>query len=75
VRIAGVARARCVAHSGWRVLHPDRPDLIRYTREAPALDLFTDSVGLKGDAAACAVMDLDRRDLLSLADGCRQPKA
>lgn len=32
-----------------------------YTREASALDLFTDSVRLMGDATLCAVMEFDRR--------------
>ncbi len=32
-----------------------------YTREASALDLFTDSVRLMGDATECAVMEFDRR--------------
>ncbi len=32
-----------------------------YTREASALDLFTDSVRLMGDATMCAVMEFDRR--------------
>lgn len=32
-----------------------------YTREASALDLFTDSVRLLGDATQCAVMEFDRR--------------
>lgn len=31
-----------------------------YTREASALDLFTDSVRLMGDATLCAVMEFDR---------------
>ncbi len=31
------------------------------TREASALDLFTDSVRLMGDATICAVMEFDRR--------------
>jgi NRPS condensation-like uncharacterized protein len=31
------------------------------TREASALDLFTDSVRLMGDATLCAVMEFDRR--------------
>jgi NRPS condensation-like uncharacterized protein len=32
-----------------------------HTREASALDLFTDSVRLMGDATLCAVMEFDRR--------------
>lgn len=32
-----------------------------HTREASALDLFTDSVRLMGDATPCAVMEFDRR--------------
>ncbi|MFA4876338.1 MAG: hypothetical protein WC586_02920 [Methanoregula sp.] len=32
-----------------------------YTREASALDLFTDSVRLMGDATLCAVMEFDRK--------------
>ncbi|MEN6395766.1 MAG: hypothetical protein ABFC78_04710, partial [Methanoregula sp.] len=32
-----------------------------YTREASALDLFTDSVRCTGDATLCAVMEFDRR--------------
>lgn len=32
-----------------------------YTREASALDLFTDSVRLMGDATLCGVMEFDRR--------------
>lgn len=32
-----------------------------YTREASALDLFTDSVRLMGDATLCAVMEFDRQ--------------
>jgi NRPS condensation-like uncharacterized protein len=37
-----------------------------YTREASALDLFTDSVRLMGDATTCAVMEFDRE-----LDPCR----
>lgn len=32
-----------------------------YTREASALDLFTDSIRAMGDATICAVMEFDRR--------------
>ena len=32
-----------------------------YTREASALDLFTDSVRIMGDATPCAVMEFNRR--------------
>jgi NRPS condensation-like uncharacterized protein len=32
-----------------------------YTREASALDLFTDSVRIMGDATPCAVMEFDRK--------------
>lgn len=32
-----------------------------YTREAPALDLFTDSVRIMGDATLCGVMEFDQR--------------
>jgi NRPS condensation-like uncharacterized protein len=32
-----------------------------HTREAPALDLFCDSVRLMGDATLCAVMEFDRQ--------------
>jgi NRPS condensation-like uncharacterized protein len=32
-----------------------------YTREASALDLFTDSVRLMGDATLCGVMEFDRK--------------
>lgn len=32
-----------------------------YTREASALDLFTDSVRLMGDATLCAVLEFDRK--------------
>ncbi|MDD1693848.1 MAG: hypothetical protein LUQ71_03905 [Methanoregula sp.] len=32
-----------------------------YTREASALDLFTDSVRIMGDATLCAVMEFDRK--------------
>lgn len=32
-----------------------------YTREASALDLFTDSIRLMGDATLCAVMEFDRQ--------------
>ena len=31
-----------------------------YTREASALDLFTDSVRIMGDATPCAVIEFDR---------------
>jgi len=32
-----------------------------YTREASALDLFTDSIRIMGDATLCAVMEFDKR--------------
>lgn len=32
-----------------------------YTREASALDLFTDSIRIMGDATLCAVMEFDRK--------------
>jgi NRPS condensation-like uncharacterized protein len=42
------------------------------TREASALDLFTDSVRLMGDATLCAVMEFDREiDLVSLGEATR----
>ncbi|MDO9324990.1 MAG: hypothetical protein Q7T80_08560 [Methanoregula sp.] len=41
-----------------------------HTREASALDLFTDSVRLMGDATLCAVMEFDRR-----LDTCALEKA
>ncbi len=45
-----------------------------YTREASALDLFTDSVRLMGDATTCAVMEFDRKidpcRLQNAAQGC-----
>lgn len=45
-----------------------------YTREASALDLFTDSVRLMGDATLCAVMEfdgqLDPRALEAAAQAC-----
>ncbi|MEI7858021.1 MAG: hypothetical protein WCH85_11040 [Methanomicrobiales archaeon] len=41
-----------------------------HTREASALDLFTDSVRLMGDATLCAVMEFDRK-----LDTCALEKA
>lgn len=43
-----------------------------YTREASALDLFTDSVRIMGDATLCAVMAFDRQlDPAALEDAAR----
>ncbi len=43
-----------------------------YTREASALDLFTDSVRCMGDATLCAVMEFDRRLDPRLLEGAAQ---
>jgi NRPS condensation-like uncharacterized protein len=43
-----------------------------YTREASALDLFTDSVRSMGDATLCAVMEFDRQlDVRALEEAAR----